>query len=180
MKSLLSYLLAATIFALTPASAALTGYLKIGDISGESKAADHEEEIDVYSISWGVARPVDSESGSTRTRSAAKFEDLVLKKRLDKSTPKLMEACANGKSFDEIVLVVRKDSGDAHLDYLEITMNNVIVTSVNINGTDSDDRPLVSVGFDFEVVEMVYTEFDETGKSAGEVSMTWNIQEATP
>ncbi len=83
----------------------MTGYLKIGDIKGESQAVDHEEEIDIHAIDWAILRPLSTGvTGSTRTRASAEFKDLIVTKRIDKSTPKLMEACASGRAFPDLVL----------------------------------------------------------------------------
>ena len=164
-------------FSFSQLSAALTGYLKIPDIPGESQAAGHEEEIDIHDISWGVFRPKEGDSGSTRTRSTAVFEDLIVIKELDKSSPKLMEACANGRVFPEIVISLKKDSGEAHLDYLVITLTNVMVTSYDINGSSQSGVPSSSAGFNYEELKVTYTEFDDTGTSKGNVEVTWKVEE---
>ena len=44
-----------------------------------------------------------------------------------------MLSCAKGKSFAEIVFTVRKDSGDAHLDYLIITLTNCIISGYKMS-----------------------------------------------
>jgi type VI secretion system secreted protein Hcp len=47
-------------------------------------------------------------------------------------------SCAKGKSFAEIVFTVRKDSGDAHLDYLIITLTNCIISGYKMNQSASE------------------------------------------
>lgn len=105
------------LFLIVPAHASVTGYIKIPDIDGESRAADHEDEIDILSIDWGMARglPEVGSSGSV---------DITL----GSAYPGLAEAVAAGKSFDEVIIHVRKDSGDAHLDYLKVTLTDCIVS----------------------------------------------------
>ena len=107
---------------------ALTGYLLIPDIAGESQRVDHEEEIDVHSITWGISQGAAAQMGRGRSKGRADISTLKVNKYYDASSPYLALACMQGKSFDEIVLSVRKDSGEAHLDYLVITMTNVIVS----------------------------------------------------
>lgn len=149
---------------------------QIGDISGESQVAGHEDEIDIHDISWGVARPLVDATGSTRTRASAKFEDLMVAHRIDKSTPKLMEACASGKTFPEITIALRKDSGDEHLDYLVITLTKATVTSYSLNGGGSEGPPAAMIGFNYDEVKVVYN----IANPAGSVEMTWNVVESTP
>ena len=38
------------------------------------------------------------------------------------------QAAMQGKSLPEIIIMARKDSGDAHLDYLKITLSNAAVS----------------------------------------------------
>lgn len=107
---------------------AFTGFLKIPDIDGESKRAEHEDEIDVFGVTWGVEGSQSASIARGRRRRRAEIEDLTLDKAVDASSPYLFHAAARGKSFEEMVLSVRKDSGEAHLDYLVITMTNAMIT----------------------------------------------------
>jgi len=138
---------------------ALSGYLKIDDIQGESQRADHEDEIDVYGVHWKVERATSS-ARSGRARSRARVDSLTCYKETDASSPYLALACLQGKSFDEMVLTVRKDSGDAHLDYLIITMENVMVSGFEMlnDGTNVDDEALAEqVALTFEKLTYKYT-----------------------
>lgn len=82
-------------------NAASTAYLKIGDIKGESQRADHEDEIDILSWSWGAES----------NRKAACIEDIKLVKYVDRSSPLLLLGQANQARYPTAVLSVRKDSG---------------------------------------------------------------------
>ncbi len=65
-----------------------------------------------------------------------------------------------GKSFDEVVLTIRKDSGDAHLDYLHITMTNVIISQYEILGDGErmqGQTIMEDVGLSFENMKIKYT-----------------------
>jgi type VI secretion system secreted protein Hcp len=106
---------------------AFTGYLKIEGIDGESKRADHEGEIDCFGVEFNAKQSSSSSVGSGRTRGRATLSDFTFHKWMDAASPYLALACAKGKSFEEIVFTVRKDSGDAHLDYLIITLTNCII-----------------------------------------------------
>ena len=178
MKSLVTNLLICC-FCVSTLNAALTGYLKIPDIPGESKASNHEEEIDILSIDWNISRPLTDE-GSGRTRGSPEFSDLVVSGLVDKSTPKLLEASASGRAFDEVVISFRKDSGEAHLDYLKITLTNVQIASYDLSVNSTSDVPAATIGLTYEALRVAYTEFDESGTSKGDTEATWNIQEGGP
>lgn len=137
----------------------LTGYLKIGDIPGESQRVDHEDEIDIFDLSWGMEQRRTAMTGRGRARARADVGPISVKKRYDASSPYLAEAVATGKSFRDMVLFVRKDSGEAHLDYLVITMENVIVTAYDMGGASDDASDVIEeeIEIDFEAVTIKYT-----------------------
>ncbi|MEL6682860.1 MAG: type VI secretion system tube protein Hcp [Pseudomonadota bacterium] len=138
----------------------LTGYLKIDDIPGESKRADHEDEIDVHGVHWKIEQLSSAARGSGRTQSRAQVESLVCYKETDASSVYLALSCMQGKSIPSATLALRKDSGDAHLDYLIITMENVVVTGFEMenDGTDPNDQIVTEkLSLAFEKVNMKYT-----------------------
>lgn len=139
-------------------NAASTAYLKIGDIKGESQRVDHEDEIDIISWSWGAES----------NRKAACIEDIKLVKYVDRSSPLLLLGQANQARYPTAVLSVRKDSGDAHLDYLVITMTNVQIRRFDASGTAGDGIPTEAVSLTFDNLEYQYT-VQADDHSAGEV-----------
>jgi len=150
-------------FALCPLGldANLTGYLKIGDIAGESKRAGHEEEIDVHGIQWKIEAP-DATSG--RTRTPAVVGPLKVAKFVDASSPYLALASMQGKSIPEVILAVQNDST---LDYLTITLSNVRVVSYEIKSKEGDAKPAEEVSFSFEAIKYKYV-VQEDDHSAGD------------
>lgn len=156
-------------------------FLKIDDIKGESQDKAHRDEIDVLSWSWGMERPVTGgDTGSTRQRGSVVFEDLKCTKYLDKATPKLMEACSKGTHMAEATLVVRKPGTDNPLEYLVITMRDVLVTSVSTGGSGGEDRLTENVTLSFTEVEVRYTAQNQDGGTGEVVEMTWNLETGTP
>ncbi|MFZ1470712.1 MAG: type VI secretion system tube protein Hcp [Paracoccaceae bacterium] len=139
---------------------AFTGYLKIEGIDGESKRADHEKEIDCFGVQFDARQASSSAVGSGRTRGRATLSDFTFLKWMDASSPYLMLACSKGKSFSEIVFTVRKDSGDAHLDYLIITLTNCIISSYRMSQTspEADSSELISeqISISYEKVNFKY------------------------
>lgn len=140
---------------------AFTGYLKIEGIDGESKRADHEGEIDCFGVSFSAQQMSSSSVGSGRTRGRATLSDFTFNKWYDTASPYLALACAKGKSFEEIVFTVRKDSGDAHLDYLIITLKNCIISSYQMtqNAPEESSNELISetIAISYEKLTIKYT-----------------------
>ena len=138
----------------------LTGYMKVPDIDGESKAVGHEDEIDIHGIDWAVTRKMKASSGRGRIRARAVDSPIEVHKFTDAASPYLALAAMQGKAFDEIVISVRKDSGEAHLDYLVVTLGNcTLKTYAMFNDGQDDPLTLISerVGILFEKINMLYT-----------------------
>lgn len=156
---------------------AITGFLSVPDIPGESQRAGHEGKIDVFGLAWGVDanQPVSTARG--RRRSRANIENITFEKYYDASSPYLFLSSAQGKSFDEVVLHVRKDSGEAHLDYLVITMTNVIITDYEMyNGKeDTDVQICESVSMAAEKVKILYTVQSDDHSAGDEHEIEYDI-----
>lgn len=117
----------------------LTAYLKIDDIAGESHRAEHRDEIDIHDMKWKIEQGATARVGRGRSRSRARVDALHLSKFADASSVYLALACMQGKSFPDMTLSVRKDGGEAHLDYLTITMENVTVSKYEMLGVGEED-----------------------------------------
>jgi type VI secretion system secreted protein Hcp len=76
-------------------------FLKIGDIKGESADAKHKDEIEVLSISWGVSNASSMSHGGGTGK--ASFEELSFVHYVDRASPVLWQACANGAHIKEAI-----------------------------------------------------------------------------
>lgn len=169
-------LVAALILAAPPVlQAQLTGYLKIPDIPGESQRVDHEGEIDIHDIQWKVERPSSLEVGSGRTSARAVVSPLRAKKYYDASSPYLALASMQGRVLPTLTLTVRKDSGEAHLDYLTITMTNVQVVSYEVISSDVGGLISEQVGFLPETINIKYIVQEEDHSAGDEHEITYDI-----
>lgn len=148
---------------------AFTGYIKIDGIDGESRRADHEGEIDVWGVKLDAAQKSSAATGSGRVRGRATVSDLSVLKWYDAASPYLALACMQGKAFPEIVFAARKDSGDAHLDYLTVTMTNCLISSYAMlqDSPSVEAADLISeeVRISFEKIKVKYvTQADDHSK----------------
>lgn len=157
--------------------ASAAGYLRIDDIPGESRAAGHENEIDIAAVSWSVSVPEASVSGSTRSRSRAEVGPLVLSKMMDKASPYLALAAMNGRAFPEMVLTVTRDDGDRPLEYLRITLENVSVGGYAYSGstTPGSTVPYEEIILNFENINFRYTETADDNSAGDEHEIEYDI-----
>jgi type VI secretion system secreted protein Hcp len=149
-------------------------FLKVDGVKGESKDKTHKDEIDVLSWSWGMSQSGTFHSGGGGGAGKVAVQDLSFTHYVDKSTPDLMVHCASGKHIKNALLVVRK-AGDNPLEYLKITMTDVLVSSVHSGGSHGEDRLTESISLNFAKVKTEYTVQTQDGGKGPTGEMTWNV-----
>jgi type VI secretion system secreted protein Hcp len=149
-------------------------FIKIGDVKGEARDKTHKEEIDVLAWSWGMSNSGSAHVGGGIGAGKANVQDLSLTKYIDKSSCDLMLACCTGKHYTDATLIVRK-AGTTPLEYLTITMTEVMVTAVSTGGSGGEDRLTENVTLNFAKVKVDYKEQTATGTVGATPSMTYDI-----
>lgn len=180
MKKLLLFLTAICCLAFSSYSqfsSGVTGYLKVPDIDGESNQKDHGGEIDIYGVSFFSEKANQATVGKGRTSSRATMSPITVNKLLDSASPYLLLANLQGKAFDEVIITLRKDSGEAHLDYLTITLTNVIISAVDAayGGHNGNGREQEKISFQFENITMKYIEQSGDGSAGDEHEIEYDI-----
>jgi type VI secretion system secreted protein Hcp len=155
---------------------AMDMFMKIDSLKGESRDKTHAGEIDVLAWSWGASNSGSAHVGGGAGAGKANVQDLSFTKYLDKSSPDLLLSTCNGKHWDQAVLVVRK-AGETPLEYLKITMSEVLVTSLSTGGSGGEDRLTENVTLNFAKVKVEYVEQTAKGGKGDTPSMGWNIAE---
>ncbi len=153
-------------------------FLKLGDIKGESKDQQHRDEIDIKSIQWGMNQSGSMHTGSGGGAGKVSINNLSFGKSMDKSSPNLMAACSSGKHYPEATLTVRKAGGANPVEYLVITLKEVMVSSYETNGEEAGDILHENIALNFAKVEVSYQpQKADGGKDGGAIKYGWNIRE---
>src|SRR3954469_5475343 len=153
MKQSILLLIALLIFALPTRAGDI--FLKLTDIPGESTDAAHKDEIEIFSYSFGMSNAATVTGGGAGTGKAV-FQNISVTKRFDKSSPAMMLYCAQGKHIQEAVITLRKTGADKPVDYLRITLNDVLVSSISSGGVAGGDVPTESVTFNYGRIKFEY------------------------
>jgi type VI secretion system secreted protein Hcp len=96
-------------------------------------------------------------------------------KAVDKASPKLYEYCCSGKALPNITIEMMRASGDKRVKYLEIKMEQAIVSQVQNGREGKDAFPTETVSFSFGKIKWTYTQQDRTdGSSKGNVTGGWD------
>ena len=158
--------------------AAVDMFLKIDGIDGEAVDEAHSAWIDVLSVDWGstgtpvrAATTVRQGSAERKRPGRVKYGDITLKKGYDASSPKLAEACANGKHIPKMSLEWTTSTSDGSR-YMRVELQDVVISSYRIDATGGD-RPMESVSLNFAKVKTTYIPQEERGK----VETEWKVEE---
>ncbi len=165
--------LAALLFTL-PAQAAVDMFLDLPTIPGESQDRIYTNKVDVLAWSWGMTQSGSMHVGGGGGAGAVTIQDLSITKYVDKASPKLMLACANGGQMPSAFLILRR--GGSTNRYIKITMEQVIVTGVSTGGSGGDDRLVENVTLNFARVKFEYFAIKADGTEDTVVYFGWDIQ----
>jgi type VI secretion system secreted protein Hcp len=158
--------------------AAVDFFLKIDGIPGESKDSVHKGEIDLISWSWGCSQGGTMSHGGGGGAGKVSMQDFVFTMRVNKSSPKLILACAKGAHIPSALLTVRKAGGKQE-EFLKYKFEDVLVSSYNTGGSASNDAavPIESVSFNYTKFEVSYAEQKKDGGLEGPVTANWSVKE---
>ncbi|AOY90876.1 Hcp1 family type VI secretion system effector [Cupriavidus sp. USMAA2-4] len=151
-------------------------FLKINGIDGESQDSSHKNEIEVLAWDWSIEQQSTMHAGSGGGAGKATVSDMSFEHFIDRASPNLMKYCLTGKHINEAVLVVRKAGGNP-LEYLKLTMTDVIVTKVAPRGSVEDEvRMREKVALSFSKVKQEYVVQNAQGGSGGAVTAGYDIK----
>jgi type VI secretion system secreted protein Hcp len=154
--------------------AAVDYFLKIQEVPGESLDKKHTGEIDVHKWWWGQTNK--GSSGTTAGGGTGKvvMDDFSFQMRTNKATPKFFLGCSTGTHYKQAILVCRK-AGKEQQEFLKITMSNVLVSSLQLGGSNEDVLPVDTVTFNFTKLEISYAPQNADGTLASPVVHNYDI-----
>jgi type VI secretion system secreted protein Hcp len=151
-------------------------FLEIKECPGESTKKGHEGQIDITSFSFGAVQSGSFARGGAGGGSGkAEFQDISIVKEVDKSSPKLFQACAAGTHFPKATIYVRK-AGDKPLEYYKVELNDLIVSSVQNSGSASGDTVMESITFNTAKINFTYVEQDAKGGAGKTVTAGFDVR----
>ena len=108
-------------------------FLKIDGIQGESPGQDAQERDPARELFLGRNQCGHLRDGRRRGRRQGADEDFHFVMSVNKASPKLMLACANGEHIKNAILTCRK-AGKEQQEYLKFTFTDLLISSVSDRG----------------------------------------------
>jgi type VI secretion system secreted protein Hcp len=144
-------------------------FLKLDGIDGESTDANHKNEIQIMSFSWGGSQT--SSVAGTGGSGAGKvsLSDFSVMTNFDKSTPKAFKSLCAGTHIKTGTMTATK-SGAEGKPYLTVDFTELFVSSLQLSA--SSEIPMTSISFSYNTINIDYKNQDEKGNitSTGPVS----------
>lgn len=151
-------------------------FLKIDGIEGESKDSKHNNEIDLQSWSWGETNMGTAAAGGGMGAGKVSMQDFHFTMHVNKSTPKLVLACAGGQHIPKAVLTCRK-AGTEQQEFLVITFSDVMVSSYQTGGNAHGDAiPVDQISLNYSKMEYEYKEQKADGTLGGPIKAGWDLK----
>jgi type VI secretion system secreted protein Hcp len=156
---------------------AVDAYLQIEGIKGESMDDKHRDWIECLDVHFGVEQPrspvVSTSGGHTSAR--ADFDEIMVGKLADLSTPLLLQHCAMGKTIPKAKFeFFRADGSGERVKYFEMSLEHVLVGSVKpslVPSSGMQEHLLLK----FAKVTWRYTQQKISGGSGGSTVGGWDL-----
>ena len=94
---------------------------------------------------------------------------------LDKASPKLYDAVCTGKHIKEVILELCRSGGDK-MKYMEIKLEQVLISRVAPYGAAGDGFPTETLSLSYGKIKWAYTQQKrKDGAGGGNVSAGWDL-----
>jgi type VI secretion system secreted protein Hcp len=151
-------------------------FLQIDGIEGESTDDKHSGWIEVATYTHGVTQKASATTSSAGGAGSERsdFGDFVFTKLLDKSSPKILIACAAGTHIDKVVVEICR-AGSEKVRYMAYELTNCIISGYSAAG--GGDIPAERFSINFGKVMATYTQQKRDGGGpAGNIAGGWDRQ----
>jgi type VI secretion system secreted protein Hcp len=153
-------------------------FLKIDGIDGESQDSKHKGEIEILSFAGGLHNQSQAAGSGGHGKGKVSFQDIQIVKHMDKSSPKLMLACASGQHIKKMTLTCRKAGGDQQ-QFLSYILSDVLVSSyqTGVHGEGDNLIPTDQFSLNFSKIEYEVKEQKPDGTVGGPVKSGWDLKQ---
>lgn len=158
-------------------ASAVSGYLKIEGVKGESQDSDHKDWIDVLAWSWGMDNPSNPHAGSGSGSTTGHVNNFSITKQVDLSSTPLAQFLLKGKHFAKGTFELPKTGGDGKaMVYYKVEFKEVFVTSMSFGGGGTGGVFTENVTFSFSEYKAYYTAQTEKGSKGDNNSYGWDCK----
>jgi len=148
-------------------------YLKLDGIQGEAQDANHKDEVQIMSWSWGGSQVTSVAGTGGSGAGKVSLSDLSVMTYFDKATPKFFKSLAKGDHIKTGTLTAIK-AGAEGKPYLKVDLQELFVTSLQVSA--SSEIPTISVSFSYNEIKIDYSTQNEQGQVTSTGPVTYNTK----
>jgi type VI secretion system secreted protein Hcp len=154
-------------------------FLKIEGVDGESLDDKHSNWIELLGFEHGMDQPTSVSRGSAGGAATGRtvHGDFVVRKYVDKASPKLYEAISQGKPFKKVTMEACR-AGGGQLVYYSVILEEVLISKISIekNSGGAEDLPVEEVALNYGKIEWTYTQQKRAdGTGGGNVTAKYDL-----
>jgi len=154
-------------------------FVKIDGIPGESLDDQHKDWIEVLFFEHALEQPASATASSSggATAERVNHKPFTFVHQIDKSSPKLYEACCKGTHIKEVVFEFCRAGGEK-VKYFDVKLEQVLVTKVEPKGAanDAEGFPTERVALSYGKINWTYDQQKRTdGMGGGSVATGWDL-----
>jgi len=153
-------------------------YLQVDGLKGESTDSEHKDWIELLSFNHSISQPASATANSAGggTIGRCQHSDFSITKYVDLASPKMYELCSSGKHLKNVTIDLMRSSGDSRVKYMEIKMEQVVISHVAPAG--GGDFPSEAVSFNYGTIKWTYTQQKRAdGSQGGNAAGGWSLTE---
>jgi type VI secretion system secreted protein Hcp len=147
-----------------------------GESLDEASPKAHKDEIEIKAWNWKTENHVhwDLNQGGQSTKLIVGAIDL--EKIVDSASHLLYQYCCNGKHIDSAIITARKNNGDEKVEYMKLTLTDVMINEVNWSGQGDEQFLVEKVQLSFAQFNFEYQKQGEKGSGEPMGSHGWHVQ----
>ncbi len=154
---------------------ATMNFMKVDGADGDANDSGHKNWIDIEPFDIGASNQGSFAVGGGGNVGGADHHDLHINAVLDKAMPEIYYKLACGDIVPSVKLHACKMSGKTQVNFKEVTLTNVMFTSIGTgSGMSADGLPTVSYGITYEQIKIEYTPLKADGSPGAKVTQGWN------
>lgn len=158
-------------------------YLKIDKFDGHVTAKGYEKWIEIETFHHSVERNISTRPGNVADREATKpsFSELMVTKKLDKTSPKLFEQACVGKALPKVEIHLCLTGPDKISPYTQYTLQNVIISRYETLGEQGCERgaPSEQLYLNFDKIEVKYIPYDAQHNAGSPIPAGYDLAAGT-
>ena len=154
------------------------GYIKIGNIKGNSQDALHKDWIEATVISQSVNRNINptSKPRDALTKSQVHLGAIDVQKNADESSPELVAAVCEGSVFDEVTIDLVRVGNAGNEVFYQWLLTKAYISNYGIHGASAGTiETMENISICYSTIKWSYKKKDEGGKTQGAVEKGWDV-----